>query len=140
MAYSNAQILAAVVSEWVRPAVSQIAAANIMRIPMLQSLQATIGSLGIVSGKYSLQSDIAPMVQPVVNSLITSILCQQFSNIPDENIPQMAHAVVENLMSQGAFSILEGLVTFDKDDIKELSELLEKNLPLENSEGYQVIH
>ena len=57
MEYKNSQILAAVVSEWARPAISQIAAGNLMRLPMLQSLQATIGSLGIVSGSYALQKD-----------------------------------------------------------------------------------
>ena len=45
MEYKNSQILAAVVSEWARPAISQIAAGNLMRLPMLQSLQATISSL-----------------------------------------------------------------------------------------------
>lgn len=45
MEYKNSQILAAVVSEWARPAISQIATGNLMRLPMLQSLQATISSL-----------------------------------------------------------------------------------------------
>lgn len=38
MDYKNSQILAAVVSEWARPAISQIAAGNLMHLPMLQSL------------------------------------------------------------------------------------------------------
>ena len=58
MEYKNSQILAAVVSEWARPAISQIAAGNLMRLPMLQSLQAAIGSLGIVSGSYAIQKDL----------------------------------------------------------------------------------
>lgn len=73
MEYSNSQILAAVVSEWARPAISQIAAGNIVRLPMLQSLQATIGSLGLVSGTYNLQKDIEPLIQPVVNAQHTPL-------------------------------------------------------------------
>ena len=138
MEYSNSQILAAVVSEWVRPAISQIAAGNIMRLPMLQSLQAAIGSLGLVSGAYNLQKDIEPLIQPVVNSLITPMLARYFGQIPDESIPQMAHDIVEKVRYNGPLSILEGVVTFDEEDLDELAELLQKNLPVESVDHYQV--
>ena len=138
MEYSNSQILAAVVSEWARPAISQIAAGNIMRLPMLQSLQATIGSLGLVSGAYNLQKDIEPLIQPVVNSLITPMLARYFGQIPDESIPQMAHDIVEKVRYNGPLSILEGVVTFDEEDLDELAELLQKNLPVESVDHYQV--
>ena len=138
MEYSNSQILAAVVSEWARPAISQIAAGNIMRLPMLQSLQATIGSLGLVSGAYNLQKDIEPLIQPVVNSLITPMLAKYFGQIPDESIPQMAHDIVEKVRYNGPLSILEGVVTFDEEDLDELADLLQKNLPVESVEHYQV--
>lgn len=138
MEYSNSQILAAVVSEWARPAISQIAAGNIMRLPMLQSLQATIGSLGLVSGAYNLQKDIEPLIQPVVNSLITPLLSRYFGQIPEESIPQMAHDIVEKVRYNGPLSILEGVVTFEEEDLDELAELLQKNLPVESVDHYQV--
>ena len=138
MEYSNSQILAAVVSEWARPAISQIAAGNLMKLPMLQSLQATISSMGLVSGTYNLQKDIEPLIQPVVNSLITPMLARYFSNIPDESIPQMAHDVVDKIRYNGPLSILEGVVTFDEEDLDELAELLQKNLPVESVDHYQV--
>lgn len=138
MEYSNSQILAAVVSEWARPAISQIAVGNIMRLPMLQSLQSTICSLGLVSGTYNLQKDIEPLIQPVVNSLITPMLSKYFGQIPDESIPQMAHDIVEKVRYNGPLSILEGVVTFDEEDLDELAELLQKNLPVESVDHYQV--
>ena len=134
MDYKNSQILAAVVSEWARPAISQIAAGNLMHLPMLQSLQATIGSMGLVSGNYSLQADIEPMIQPVVNALVTPMLAKYFGNIPEESIPQMAHDVVEQLRYKGPLSIL------DEEDLDELADLLQKNLPVEKTQGYQVKH
>ena len=140
MEYKNSQILAAVVSEWARPAISQIAAGNLMRLPMLQSLQATISSLGIVSGNYALQKDIEPLIQPIVNSLITPMLARYFGQIPEESIPQMAHDIVEKMRNNGPVSVLEGLVTFDEEDITELSDLLDKNLPVGQTPGYQVKH
>lgn len=138
MDYTNSQILAAVVSEWARPAISQIAASNLMRLPMLQSLQATIDSLGLVSGSYALQKDIEPLIQPVVNSLVTPMLAKYFGQIPEESIPQMAHDVVDKVRYNGPLSILEGMVTFDEEDLDELADLLQKNLPVEKTEGYQV--
>ena len=140
MEYKNSQILAAVVSEWARPAISQIAAGNLMRLPMLQSLQATISSLGIVSGSYALQKDIEPLIQPIVNSLITPMLARYFGRIPEESIPQMAHDIVEKMRNNGPVSVLEGMVTFDEEDITELSDLLDKNLPVGQTPGYQVKH
>ena len=140
MEYTNSQILAAVVSEWARPAISQIAAGNLMRLPMLQSLQATISSLGIVSGSYALQKDIEPLIQPIVNSLITPMLAKYFGQIPEESIPQMAHDIVEKMRNNGPVSVLEGMVTFDEEDITELSDLLDKNLPVGQTPGYQVKH
>lgn len=138
MEYSNSHILAAVVSEWARPAITQIASGNLMRLPMFQSLQATIGSLGLVSGSYSLQADIAPFVQPVVSALTVPMLSRYFSGIPDEQIPQMAHDIVEQLRFKGAVSVLEGLITFEEEDIDELADLLQKNLPVESSAAYHV--
>ena len=140
MEYKNSQILAAVVSEWARPAISQIAAGNLMRLPMLQSLQATISSLGIVSGSYALQKDIEPLIQPIVNSLITPMLARYFGQIPEESIPQMPHDIVEKMRNNGPVSVLEGMVTFDEEDITELSDLLDKNLPVGQTPGYQVKH
>lgn len=138
MEYSNSQILAAVVSEWARPAISQIAAGNLMKLPMLQSLQATISSMGWVSGNYALQKDIEPLIQPVVNSLVTPMLARYFGQIPEESIPQMAHDVVDKIRYNGPLSILEGVVTFDEDDLDELADLLQKNLPVESVDHYQV--
>ena len=140
MEYKNSQILAAVVSEWARPAISQIAAGNLMRLPMLQSMQATISSLGIVSGSYALQKDIEPLIQPIVNSLITPMLARYFGLIHEESIPQMAHDIVEKMRNNGPVSVLEGMVTFDEEDITELSDLLDKNLPVGQTPGYQVKH
>lgn len=138
MEYSNSQILAAVVSEWARPAISQIAASNAMRLPMLQSLQASIEALGLVSGEYNLQKDIEPLIHPVVNSLITPMLARYFGQIPEESIPQMAHDIIEKVRYNGPLSILEGMITFDEEDLDELADLLQKNLPVENAEHYQV--
>ena len=109
-----------------------------MRLPMLQSLQASIGSLGLVSGEYNLHKDLEPLILPVVNSLITPVLARYFGQIPEESIPQMAHDIVEKVRYNGPLSVLEGVITFDEEDLDELADLLQKNLPVENAAPYQV--
>ncbi len=138
MNFTNSQILAAVVSEWARPAISQIATGKLMHLPMLQSMQATIASMGLVSGDYALQKDIEPLIQPIINSLVTPILAKYFAQIPEESIPQMAHDIVEKVRYNGPLSVLEGMVTFDEEDLDELADLLQKNLPVETTETYQI--
>ena len=93
-----------------------------------------------MSGEYALQKDIEPLVQPVVNSLVTPMLARYFGQLPDESIPQMAHNVVEKVRYNGPLTILEGMITFDEEDLDELADLLRKNLPVEKVDGYQVIH
>lgn len=140
MAFSNSQKLAAVLSEWARPAIAQIASSKLMQLSFMQSLQSTIASSGLVGENYNLTADIEPLIQPIINSLITPMMAQYFANIPDEAIPQTARAIVNQMRSQGTYTILDGLVTFDNEDIAELDSLLLKNLPVEEAESYQVIH
>lgn len=138
--FTNSQKLAAVLSEWARPAISQIASSKLMTIPFMQSLQCTIGGSGLVGNNYRLESDVQPLIQPIVNSLITPLMAKYFANIPDEAIPATARAIVNQMLQQGTYSILDGLITFESDDILELDSLIAKNLPIESEETYQVIH
>lgn len=140
MEYSNSQRLAAVLSEWARPVIAQLASQKLMKIPFLQSLQATIGGSGMVGQEYSLSEDLQPFILPVVNSLITPIMEHYLNGVPDAAIPAMAKAIVKQMAMSGTYSILDGLITFEQQDILELSSLLDKNLPVIESEEYEVIH
>ena len=52
----------------------------------------------------------------------------------------MAHDIVEKMRGNGPLSVLEGMVTFEEEDLNELADLLDKNLPVEQTQGYQVKH
>lgn len=137
--YSNYQKLAAVVSEWARPAITQIASSKLLRLPFVQSLNSMIAGSGLVGQDYSIINDINPMVMPVIDAMLTPTLERTFSQVPDAAIPQLAHNVVEKMAEKGEYSILGGLITFEEEDIRELQNLLEKNLPVFEEEGYKVI-
>ena len=52
----------------------------------------------------------------------------------------MAHDIVEKMRGNGPLSVLEGMVTFEEEDLNELADLLDKNLPVEQTQGYHVKH
>lgn len=44
------------------------------------------------------------------------------------------------MRENGSLSVLEGMVTFEEEDLTELADLLDKNLPIGQTQGYQVKH
>ena len=139
MVYTNAQILAAVVSHWARPAVIQVATARLSQLPILQSLQASVVGSGVVNGAYNIANDIQPLMAPLVNNLLTPYLEKQFSQVPDAALPLLARDILAEAERLGSYSIMDGFLTLDKSDIAELKQLVDKNLPLAERDSYIVI-
>lgn len=140
--YSNAYILAAVVTEWCRPAVGQIATSQITRfVPGLLDVQQQLMNARIVGNSYKITNEIQPFVSNAVDVLLQPMLEKYFSRMPDEQIPQLAHAFVNTAMEQPSFCILDGLVSFDQNDLQELKHLLDLNLPIDaTKKTYKVKH
>lgn len=137
--FSNAQKLSAVVAEWLRPAVAQIASSKLGAMSWMQQLQTGIMGLGIVGSGYNISDDLLPILSPAVESLIEPMLYEQFRKLPDAAIPKMARDIADNLEKSGKMSLLDGLVDIDANDIKLLKRMIEKNLPLSESKTYKVI-
>lgn len=138
MTYSNAQILAAVVSHWARPAVTQIAVSKMASLPMVQAIQQSIVGSGLVNSTYNIANDLLPLVTPAVNNVLQPYLEQQFAKIPDEAIPNLARDVIAEAEKQGSYSLMDGVLVLDAEDIEELKQLIEKNLPKGKPIGYEV--
>lgn len=138
MAYSNAQILAAVVSFWARPAITQIAMSKLASMPMVRELQNAVINLGLVNSAYNIMTDLQPLMQPIINNLMQPYLETQFSKIPDEAIPAMVRDIIIDAQAKGRYTIMDGLITLDGKDISELRALIEKNLPATEVKGYEV--
>lgn len=139
MSYSNAHILAAVVSHWARPAITQLAASRLASLPLMQSLQQSLVGSGFVSQAYNISSDILPMMTPLVNNLLQPYLERQFSQIPDDVLPGLAHDIIAEAERIGKYTVMDGFLTFENEDIRELRQLLEKNLPVTPTAGYEII-
>lgn len=138
--FSNAQKLAAIVTEWSRPAIAQIAASKMASsIGWLKSIQDSVIALGIVGSNYDIKQDIQPLMMPVINAIVEPMLVEQFSKIPDAAIPMMARNIIEEIRNKGSMSLLDGLIVLDQSDVNELQNLVERNLPCDNVEPYKVI-
>lgn len=138
MAYTNAQILAAVVTEWSRPAVSQLTANRLCTLPAFQQLQDSIIQTGLVGSNYRLQAELEPFIVSAAPVLVQPLLENMFSRIPDATIPVVARQILATAMQQPEFSVLDGLVTFEHSDLEELQQLIELNLPLSDAKNYNI--
>lgn len=139
MQYTNSQILAAVLNRWLQPVVLQLSQAKMSSFPMFQMIENKVRQMGIVSPNWSLTQELAPMIEPITNSIVQPMLGKYLSNVPDESIPAMAHGIVDKAMADGRLKLMDGKLIFEKEDLEELKNLLNYNLPISKKEEYQVI-
>lgn len=78
------------------------------------------------------------MLEGITGAMIQPVLNRYLSQLDDASIPMMAHSIVDKAIEQGELALFEGKVVFDKEDLKQLKRLLEANLPVNESETYQV--
>lgn len=126
-------------SHWARPALTQLATSRLSSLPMMQSLQQSIVASGLVSQAYNISADLMPIMAPVINNLLQPYLEKQLAQLPDESIPALARDVLAEAEKKGSMSIMDGFLTLEAQDIQELRQLVEKNLPMADRQGYEVI-
>lgn len=139
MQYTNSQILSAVLNKWLQPVVLQLSQVKMSSFPFVQAIETKVKNTGWVSPNWSLTRELAPMIEPITNSIVQPMLNKYIASVPDEAIPTMAHSIVDKALTDGKLELMEGKLIFDKDDLTELKNLLNYNLPLGQTEGYTVI-
>jgi hypothetical protein len=135
---SNRVILAAVLAKWVQPAIESLLGSKLGNIPFFGNIESKIKSSGWVSPQWSLTQELSPLVGAVTPQLIEPVVLQYLGNVPDEPLPHLAHAIVDKAIENKEFSLFEGNVVFEEEDLKELKKLLQYNLPVTNIERYEV--
>lgn len=136
---TNAHKLSAVLTTWINPVVQQFAAGRMSTLPFVQLIENKVKSSGWVSPAWSLASEISPILNNVSSALVHPMLQRYISQVPDANLPKMAHSIVDEAIRQGQLSIMEGKIVFEKEDLEELKQLLSYNLPLTAEDDYEVI-
>lgn len=138
MQYTNSQILSAVLNKWLQPVVLQLSQAKMASFPFVQAIENKVKNIGFVSPNWSLTKELAPMIEPITNSIVQPMLNRYLANVPDDAIPAMAHGIIDKALANGKLELMEGKLIFDKDDLTELKKLLDYNLPLGQTEAYNV--
>jgi len=139
MEYTNAQILAAVLNKWLQPAVKQLAGQRLSSFPFIAAIENKVRSTGWVSPSWRLSDELAPLMQTITGTMLEPFIASYLAKVPDESIPEMAHAIVDSAMENGGLSLFEGNVTFEKKDVEELKKLLDYNLPRKAFPKYNVV-
>lgn len=135
---TNARILGAVINKWAQPLVATFINGNIQSIPLLQGIQNKIRSTGWVSSKWSLMNELSPLMESVTGNLVAPMIERYLSNVPDNTIPKMAHAIVDDALKNGELVLFEGKVVFERADLQQLKRLLELNLPYDSAEDIEI--
>lgn len=142
MGWSNAQKLAAIISEWAQPALCQLMSMKIGGMPWLREMEDGVRKMGIVGADYSIARELEPLIQPMASQLVRPMLEAQLGRIPDEQIPRMAREMVKALDNQGGLKLMGGMIMIERSDIMELKSLINLNLPeevAEEVEQYKII-
>lgn len=138
MAYTNSQILSAVLSKFLQPVVQMYGGEKLVSLPFVKAIENKVKASGFVSGNWSLMKEISPLMENVSGRLITPVLNGYLSKIDDSQIPYMAHSIVDSALSSGKLELLDGAIEFEKSDLTELKRLLNINLPLKEEDVYEV--
>lgn len=138
MAYTNSQILSAVLSKFLQPLVQMYGGEKLASLPFVKAIENKARATGFVSGKWSLMKEIAPLMENVSGKLITPVLNGYLSKMDDAQLPYMAHSIVDSAIANGKLELLDGAIEFEKSDLHELKRLLNINLPLKEGDVYEV--
>lgn len=136
---TNAHKLSAVLTTWINPVVRQFASGKLSSLPFVQLIETKVKSSGWVSPAWSLTSELSPMLNNASSAIVQPMIQRYISQVPDTQLPKMAHSIVDEAIKQGQLSIMEGKVVFEKEDLEELKQLLNYNLPLTAEDEYEVI-
>lgn len=138
MAYSNSQILSAVLTRFLQPVIQMYGGDKFASLPAIKLIENKVKSMGIVSGNWSLMKELSPLVENVSEKLVTPILNNYLSKMDDVQLPYIAHSIVDSALKNGELSLLEGTIEIEEADLKELKRLLNINLPLKTEDVYIV--
>lgn len=138
MAYSNAQILSAVLAKWGQPLAEAVVGGKLMRLPFLANIESKIKSTGWVSPMWSLGKEISPLLGNVSSKMLEPIIANYIKGVPDVMLPQLAHSIVDNAITAGGLKLFEDNIEIELEDLKELKRLLRYNLPITLVDEYEV--
>lgn len=136
--FTNAQILSSVLTAWLSPLITQVGSERLSALPVLNAIQNKIRSSGWVSPNWSLLNELYPIINRAGARIAEPFVASYLSRFSDDQIPNMAHSIVDAALANGSLELFEGRITFDINDLKRLKRLLDLNLPMVSGQSYHV--
>lgn len=135
----NARILSAVLAHWASPAIRQMVAAKIDRMPAMAMVTQWARESGLApSAGWTIGQDLLPIVNGLSTATIGGLLLPFVSQIPDSAIPNLAYSIVKHGEEHQGLQLMGGNVRIDMEDIRELKRLLDLNLPQTETEETEI--
>lgn len=125
---TNAETYSGIISQWANPALIKIMADRLSCMPFVHNVNNVLVGSGIVSSGYKIETEISPLIEPIINSIAEPCLFTYLSKIPDNAIPGMVSSLCEHIKSKGMISFLDGFIIVEADDIAELEEMINRTL------------
>ena len=136
---TNAQILTAVILKWGEPVIPVMMGNTLNGISAgMLPVEKLFKSIGLAGPGWQISNEINSLAAVGGTKLIRPFLEKFVSRIPDDMIPELAHGYVDSAIQQGKLSIIDGFITFDRNDLVELKKYLDCNLPYQKTEEYVV--
>lgn len=140
---SNVDKLTAVLTHWLRPMGDSVV--NLIIGDKLNGINAWAKSVFPLPSNYTIMNDLGFLLNPSFEMMVSPAIRRVLdgSGVDEEHMPAYAHrladAMYDECMKKGSITIF-GDIILRGDDIICLQDLLDKNLPDEGYEEYQVIH
>lgn len=144
MEHTNLDKLTAILSEWLRPAITEVAKLKLGTAPAITAANAWIVKYFPVNSGYSILNDLGFLVVPTMQAYLRQILqgYMQKLNVSDIDLPYFMDNVINSMQNEitnnGKLSLF-GMLELNREDLDSLKVLLEKNMFTSNMVNYTVI-
>lgn len=143
MEYTNSEKLTAVLVKWAKPMVDEIVASRLGNYQPIVAANEWVKKYFPVASNYSIVNDLSFLVVPSTEIVVGNFVRNGIAKlgVADADIPGYASKLLAAMMEQaekeGKISLF-GSIELEKSDLEKLRTMLERNLPVEVAERYEV--
>lgn len=142
--HSNRQILSAVLANWAKPLIDEVLVSRLGSLQQVAAANEWVKKYFPVAKNYSIVKDLAFLAVPATEIIIEPAVGKAIERlgVSDEQIPSYAAKIADSLLEEAEKNgkvTLFNTIELEKSDFEKLKSLLEKNLPVAETESYVVI-
>lgn len=142
--YKNSEILTAVLVAWVKPMLDSVIADRLGKLQPVAAANAWVKKYFPVASNYSIVNDLSFLAVPATEIIVEPLIKNGIAKlgIDDADIPayvsKLVGSAIQEADQKGCISLFN-TVEIEKSDLEKLRYLLERNLPVQVVERYEVV-